>query len=165
MFGSGDAGAEVAARLGLGFVFAHHMNPDGALEALAKYRAEFRPSPSFSAPAAALSIGAIAAESDDAARTLASSAALSWMRFAQGYRDLPLPSVEEALAHRYTEEEAATREARSPGAFVGSAARVRDAIEALAGETQVDEVLLLTHVHSAEARRRSYSLLAEAFRL
>lgn len=81
----------------------------------------------------------------------------------RGIRDLPLPSVEEAESYRYDADEEAIHAARSRDALVGSPERIRDRLLALAEEARADEIMILTHVHAHEARKRSYELLAEAF--
>src|SRR5947209_743517 len=44
ILGSTDYGAHLAAAVGLGFAFAHHINPQPAVDALRLYRDRFRPS-------------------------------------------------------------------------------------------------------------------------
>jgi luciferase family oxidoreductase group 1 len=162
MLGSGDAGgAAIAAQRGLGFAFAHHINPDNFTRALRRYRETFVPSEHRQEPWAILALAVVCADSDAKAERLASSGALAMTRFLQGVRDRPLPTVEEALAYRYDADEEALRAGRSSHVIVGSAARVRDRVMALVEEARADEVMVLTHVHSHEARKRSYELLAQ----
>ena len=47
--------------------------------------------------------------------------------------------------------------------ITGSPDRVRAAIEALAREYEAEEVLIVNILHSHEARRCSYELIARAF--
>jgi luciferase family oxidoreductase group 1 len=164
LLGSSDAGgAALAAQRGLGFAFAHHINPDDATRALRRYRETFVPSSRRREPSAILALALVCAETDPAAERLATSGKLATVRFLQGSRDRPFPTVEEALAHRYDADEEALWEARSPnGAIVGCASRVRDRVMALVEEAKADEVMVLTHVHSHDARKRSYELLAAA---
>jgi luciferase family oxidoreductase group 1 len=99
LLGSSEAGgALLAAERGLGFAFAHHINPDDSVRVLRRYREAFVPSGRLREPWAILALGVVCAESDAAAERLASSGELSMVRFLQGIRDLPMPSVEEALA-------------------------------------------------------------------
>jgi luciferase family oxidoreductase group 1 len=166
LLGSGDAGgALLAAERGLGFAFAHHINPADAVAALRGYRAAFVPSsPCRPSPWAILAVGVVCAESDREAEELASSGELSMVRFAQGDRDRPLPSVEEARAHVFDEYEESLRIGRRQSTLVGGVARVREELRALVRECQADEVMVLTHVHAHEARKQSYTLVAEALR-
>lgn len=162
VLGSGDVGATFAAERGLGLAFAHHFNPDEAIAMLRAYREGFRPSAHRAAPYAILAVSVICADTDDEAERLASSADLSGVRFAQGIRDLPLPSVEEALAHRYDPEEESLRVLHRSRHIVGSVDRVRAILGELVAASGADEVMVQTHVHDQAARRRSYSLLAGA---
>jgi alkanesulfonate monooxygenase SsuD/methylene tetrahydromethanopterin reductase-like flavin-dependent oxidoreductase (luciferase family) len=49
--------------------------------------------------------------------------------------------------------------------FIGSPASVRDRLARLADAAGVDEIMITTMTHEHADRRRSYELLAEAFRL
>jgi luciferase family oxidoreductase group 1 len=165
VLGSSDFGGAFAARLGLGFAFARHINPLDAIAVLRAYRATFRPSATHSTPEAILALSVVCAETDDEAETLASSVDLSTARFNRGIRDLPFPSVEEARAYRYDEQEESLRRLYRNRHVVGSPGRVADEVRSLLQASGADEVMILTHVHSHEARRHSYTLLAEALGL
>jgi luciferase family oxidoreductase group 1 len=165
VLGSSDFGGAFAARLGLGFAFARHINPLDAVAVLRAYRATFRPSATHATPEAIIALSVVCAETDDQAEELASSIDLSMTRFNRGIRDLPFPSVEEARAYRYDEEEESLRRLHRNRHVVGSAAHVADEVRSLVQASGADEVMILTHVHSHEARRRSYTLVAEALGL
>ena len=162
LLGSSDFSARLAAEQGLAFAFAHHINPHPAVEALRLYRERFRPSAQLAEPRALLAVSAICAETDERADELARPADLTWLRFAQG-RLGPLPSVAEATAYPYTEEELSVVRMNRARTFVGSPAAVRERLARLAAEAGVSEVMLTTMTHGHEDRRRSYELLAEAF--
>ena len=49
--------------------------------------------------------------------------------------------------------------------FVGNPATVRQKLEPLIAESRPDELMVITAIYDHEARRKSYSLLAEAFGL
>jgi alkanesulfonate monooxygenase SsuD/methylene tetrahydromethanopterin reductase-like flavin-dependent oxidoreductase (luciferase family) len=93
---------------------------------------------------------------------LASSGDLAGLRFAQGLRDLPIPTVEEALAYRYDADEENLRLLNRQRYVVGGPRRVREILRGLAADAGADELMVLTHVHDHAARRRSYALVAEA---
>lgn len=162
LLGSSDYSGALAAKKGLGFAFARHMNPDDAAHELTKYRASFQ-SVHGSKPHAIVSVAVVCAESEEQARRLASSAELGWIRFAQGRRDEPLPSVEEALAHEDDEHDAAIRGMFRSRMVVGDPSQVERRLTAIAQECEADEIMLLTHVHDHQARKRSYRLVADAF--
>ena len=163
MLGSSEAGgALLAAERGMGFAFAHHINPEDAIRVMRRYREAFVPSAHRSDPWAILAVAVVCAETDAAARRLASSGELAMVRFVQGIRDRPMPSVEEALAYRYDPEEEALRAGRWGHLLVGDVARVRERLGALVEASGADEVMALTHVHEHAARKRSYELVLEA---
>jgi luciferase family oxidoreductase group 1 len=161
---SGDHGAPVAGARGLGFAFAHHMNPVDAATEIARYRAAFEPSAQRSAPYAIAAVHAVCADTDEEADALASSGRLALLRMMQGQRDVPLPSPEEAAAHRYDEEERAVLAAFEGRAIVGDPARVSAALSELVASTGADELMVLTLVHDAERHRHSNALVAEIVR-
>lgn len=164
MLGSSTYGAQMAARQGLPFAFAHHINPEPAHQALALYHQQFRPSPQLAEPYAILAVSAICAETDAAAQELASSAELGFARFYQlGGRSGPIPSVAEALAHDYTPQERQIIAATRGRMFVGGPATLHRRLSGLAAETGARELMISTLIHAPEARKASYRLLAEAF--
>jgi luciferase family oxidoreductase group 1 len=67
ILGSSTFGAGVAAELGLPFAFASHFAPGLLFEALALYRARFRPSETLAEPRVMLGVNVVAAPTDDEA--------------------------------------------------------------------------------------------------
>jgi luciferase family oxidoreductase group 1 len=162
LLGSSDYSARVAAVLGLGFAFAHHIHPEPAVEALRLYRENFRPSAHFAAPRSILAVSVICAETDERAEKLAGPARLAFLRYSQGALE-PLPSVAEAEAYPYSGAESDWIQGHRARSFVGSPETVREQISRLAARAEVGEVMITTMTHSHADRRRSYTLLAEAF--
>ncbi|MCU1346916.1 MAG: luciferase-like protein [Acidimicrobiia bacterium] len=161
LLGSSGYSASAAAQMGLGFAFAHHINPGPAVATLQAYRDQFEPSADFKEPAGILALSAVVAETEEEAERLAASVDLMWLRIGQGERG-PFPSIEEAQAYPYTGAERAQVRANRSRHAVGSAGRIAAYIHDLAADAGVDEVMVLTMVHDHEARKRSYQLLAEA---
>lgn len=161
MLGSSDYGAHVAAALGVGFAFARHMNPRGAVEAMGIYRDEFRPSPALPEPYAILALSAVCADDRDRAIELAMSLALGVVHMRSG-RASALPSPEEAAAHEYTphEQDQVRRYLRAQ--VLGGPAEVAEQLLDLAAATRADEVMVMTSVHGHAERLRSYELIAGA---
>ena len=165
LLGSSDFGARLAAERGLGFAFAHHINQEYAEPALQLYRKHFQASQDNAEPRSMLAVSVVCGETDEHAARLAQSANLVYLRFQQGRFSEPLPSVEEAENYPYSEVEREFMEASSGRLFVGSPAKVRAELEALAQRCEVDEIMVTTLVHDHAARRRSYELLAQVFEL
>lgn len=164
LLGSSGYSAQLSASLGLGFAFAHHISPAGAVPAMRAYRSGFVPSAELARPEAILALSVICAETDEEARYLAASLDLVLLRLRTNQRG-PLPTPEEALAYPYTAAERALIESLRPMYMAGSPETVRAKINELAAATGADEVMILTTVHDHAARRRSYELLADAFEL
>src|SRR5207248_3009414 len=76
--------AQVAGLLGLPFAFAHHFSAANTLPALALYRQHFRPSEVLDRPYAMVAAAVVCAETDERARFLAGSGALSFLRLRSG---------------------------------------------------------------------------------
>jgi len=166
LLGSSTFSATEAGRLGLPFVFATHIAPHLASEALLAYRSNFQRSEQLEQPYAAICVIAVAADDDDTARFLFTSLQLIMLarvRGLQGQMPPPVPSIEEVA----TPEERAGIAKALPLAIVGSSARVTNELNRLIAETNPDELMVLTLVHDQTARRRSFEILAqhEAFAL
>jgi luciferase family oxidoreductase group 1 len=164
LLGSSDYSSELAAQVGMGFAFAHHFASHDAIDAMVNYRQHFQPSRWRSIPHGILAVAAVVADTDAEAERLASSMDLSRLRRDRG-QHLPLPSVEEALAYPYTENERAAIARNRSRLFVGSPATVLQKLQPMIAASQANEVMVITAVYDHEARKRSYSLLAEAFGL
>lgn len=165
MLGSSANGAQVAASLGVGFAFAHHINPQNAVSAFQAYRSNFVPSQHMSEPYGLIATAVICAETDEEAERLASSVALAIVRL-RSNQPILFPSPEEALAYPYTpEERAAAKAYRRSTQIVGSPATVRRELDRLVEQTGANEVMVVSLIHSHAARVRSYELLAEEYAL
>jgi luciferase family oxidoreductase group 1 len=165
ILGSSDYGAQVAAFFGLPFCFAHFITDGrGAQEAFALYREGYRPSAAHPTPHAAVCVWGMAAETEAEAAHLFRSREL-WRLGRDRGVFTALPSPEEAAAHTYSEGEKARIERLRARAFYGTPDVVGAKLRALAAEYDIDEIAILTTLHNPEARRRSYTLLAEEFGL
>ncbi len=164
LLGSSGYSARLSAQIGMGFAFAHHFAQHDVHDAMLTYREQFRPSVWLAAPRAILAVSAIVADTEAEAERLASSQDLNWLRRARG-EYAPLPSVQEAAAESYGPAERDMIAANRARMFVGDAAKVRDRLMAFAQSTGADEVMVTSAIHDQEARRHSYGLLAESFRL
>jgi luciferase family oxidoreductase group 1 len=160
---SSGATAALAGSLGLGYGFARHFSPAPPAPAVRAYREGFRPSAVFPEPHVILGVAVVCAPTAREADVLASSTDLAWVRRHQG-RFAPLPSPEEAARHDYTPQERVIVEANRQRHVVGPPEAVVPALLALAAEAGADELMVTTMVYGAEERRRSYELLAGAWR-
>jgi luciferase family oxidoreductase group 1 len=165
ILGSSNFGAQVAAHFGLPYCFAYFFSDGlGAEEALSLYRTHYRPSEDHPAPYAAVGVFALAAETQAAAQRLFAPREV-WRAERERGRYTALPSPEEAAAYAYTGPEEARRDqARSDAAF-GTPDVVAARLAALSATLGADELAIVTAAHDPADRRRSFQLLAAAFRL
>ena len=161
LLGSSGYSAQVAGTLGLPFAFAHHFSPANTLPALALYRETFRPSESLDRPYAMIAAGVICAETDDRARYLAGSSALSFLRLRQG-RPGQVPPPEEAAAYPYSDLERAFIADRQSTQHIGAPDTVRSGLEDLIKRTEADELMITTQTYSPADRLRSFELVHQA---
>ena len=66
LLSSSGYSAQAAGQLGLGFAWAHHINPAGAAAAIAAYREAFVPGPGFPDPSPIMAISVVCAPTDAA---------------------------------------------------------------------------------------------------
>lgn len=163
MLGSSDYGAQLAAHLSLPYAFAYFfMDGQGVEEALHLYRTLYRPSEQRPKSEATICVWALAADSDDDARHHALSRDRWRIDRARGALG-PLRAPDDIAAQGFSAEETASLAGMRRRAFVGSAATVGAKLRALAGELQLDELVVNTWAHDPAVRRHSYALLAREF--
>jgi luciferase family oxidoreductase group 1 len=164
LLGSSLFSAQLAGMLGLPFSFAYHFAPRLLDAALETYRSHFKPSILHSEPRAMVAVTVLCAPTEDEAKWLAGSAALSTLQLRTGRLGL-LPSPEEAEAYRYTDVELAIIEESTSSHLVGEPSTVIAGLHDLQARTQADEIMISTRIHSYEARLRSLTMVAEGWGL
>lgn len=163
LLGSSGYSAQVAGLLGLPFAFAHHFSPANTLPALALYREHFRPSEALDRPYAMVAAAVVCADTDDRARWLAGSGALSFLKLRSG-RPGPLPSPQEAEDYPYTDLERAYMLDRQDTQIIGAPETVRRGLTELLKATDADELMLTTMVFDPADRLHSFELVADLAR-
>ncbi len=158
LLGSSGYSAQLAARLGLPFAFAAQFAPGYLFEALRLYREQFRPSAVLDAPYAMVGLPVIAAESDERAGFLATTAQQKFLNMIRGKRTQSLPPVERL---DWTPQEQAEVERLFGAAVVGGPARVREELEDFLDATRANELMIVTDTYDFEDRLDSYRILAE----
>lgn len=159
LLGSSTFSAQLAGMLGLPFSFAYHFAPALVDQALDAYRSNFSPSFLLSQPRVMVAVSVLCAPTEDEARWLAGSSALSVVQRATG-RLGPLPSPDEAAAFQFSTSEQSLVDEALATHVIGDPRTVAEGLEALTRRTQPDELMISTRTHSYGARVRSYSLVA-----
>ena len=164
LLGSSDYSAQVSAALGLGFAFAHHINPQGAEMATRLYREQFKPSAALAEPRTIVATSVVCADTDERVEELVASMALAWARMRSGHSG-PLPSPEEALTHAYTPTELALAQTVRAQRIMGTPEKVKTQLESLIERTKADELMITTLLYGHENRVHVLELLAKTFDL
>lgn len=168
LLGSSDYSAQLAGRLGLPYVFAHHFSGEGTERSLGLYRSSFEASEHLSAPRTLLTANVVAAPSADEAVRLALPQLQHMARLRTGTPLTALDTVEAAQAARITPAQQELIEAMSARWFIGESGEVAERLAAFAARYDVDEVMVSPSagasaadpIDRAPARERTLELLA-----
>jgi luciferase family oxidoreductase group 1 len=161
ILGSSLFGAQLAAMLGLPYAFASHFAPGQMMQAIALYRATFKPSQQLDKPYVMLGFNVFAADTDDVAKLLATSMQQAFVNLRTGRPGRlqpPVPGYLEALpapARAMLDEVLAC-------SAIGSPDTVRREMQAFVGRTGADELMVTSQIFDHQARLHSYALTAEA---
>jgi luciferase family oxidoreductase group 1 len=160
VLGSSLYGAQLAAALGLPYAFASHFAPEQLTDALALYRAQFRPSRFLSKPHVMLGLNVVAAETDAEAKHLFTSLQQALINLRTG-RPGPLPPpVEDIRPFLADPRIEAMLKSVLTVAQMGAPETVKAGLEAFIASHQPDELMVAAQVYNHDARKRSYELLA-----
>jgi luciferase family oxidoreductase group 1 len=160
ILGSSLFGAQLAAYLGLPYLFASHFAPDELLPALRLYRAQFRPSSQHSQPYVGAAVNVFAADTDAEGRRLLSSMQQQFIALRKGEPGPLKPPVSNEADIGSVMELAQVNHALREAA-VGSPASVKAWLQQFLLRTQVDELILTSHVYDHEARIKSFAIAAD----
>jgi luciferase family oxidoreductase group 1 len=162
LLGSSDYSGALAAELGLAFAFAHFINPRGGDAVARAYREMFKPTETRPSAQVIVCTFAIVGETDDDAERLAASIDLRRLHMALNI-DSPVPTLEEAARHRYSEDERRYVLGQRARAVIGGPEKARKELNTLVEQYGADELMVLTITGDYDSRRRSYELLIGAF--
>ena len=162
LLGSSDYSGALAAELGLAFAFAHFINPRGGDAVARAYREMFKATETRPSAQVIVCTFAIVGETDDDAERLAASIDLRRLHMALNI-DSPVPTLEEAARHRYSDEERRYVQGQRARAVIGGPEKARRELNTLVEQYGADELMVLTITGDYDSRRRSYELLIGAF--
>ena len=159
ILGSSLFGAQLAAMLGLPYAFASHFAPAQMMDAIAVYRAQFKPSRFLQRPHAMLGFNVFAADSDDEAHYLASSWQQSFVNLRSGHPGRLPPPVEGYVESLPPQATKLLEHVLSCSA-IGAPGTVADRIKAFIEQTGADELILTSNMHDHAARLHSIEIVA-----
>jgi len=161
ILGSSLFGAQVAALIGLPFAFASHFAPAQMMEAVAIYRARFKPSEFLDKPYVMLAYNVLAAGTDEEARHLATSLMQAFVNLRRGTPG-KLPSPKEGFEATLNEAERATLAQVLTCSSVGSPETVRREIAAFIAHAKPDELIIASQMYEHTHRVRSLEIAMAA---
>jgi luciferase family oxidoreductase group 1 len=169
LLGSSQWSSAVAAKLGLPYAFAHFITPEETSMALEFYRSNFQWSKHLAQPQAIVALGVICANTETEAKRLYTSTQLHIRRIRLEGKRLPVPTPEQAIAELGNFALGVDPVVRGNGEWpryvVGAPEQVRDELERMARDLQVEELMIIAVLHDYQARLRSYRLVAEALNI
>ena len=150
ILGSSLYGGQLAAALGLPYAFASHFAPEQLTDALALYRAQFRPSRFLSKPHVMLGLNVVVAETDAEAKHLFTSLQQAFINLRTG-RPGPLPPPVEDIRPFLADPriEAMLRSVLAV-AQVGAPETVKAGLEAFIARHQPDELMVAGRVYDPQ---------------
>ena len=162
LLGSSGYSAQVAGLLGLPFAFAHHFSAQNTEPAMELYRSRFRPSEALAEPYAMVTQAVYVADTREEAERIALPSRLTQLSLRTG-KPRAMPSLEEAAAHEWTDQERALLAAWPSRPAIGSPDEVVAELADLVSRTSADELMVTTMTYGLAERLRSFELLAKAW--
>ena len=161
ILGSSLFGAQLAAVLGLPYAFASHFAPAQMQQAVAMYRANFKPSAQLNKPHVMLGFNVFAADTDEEGALLATSMQQAFVNLRSGH-----PSRLQAPVAGYADRLDPTARAMLDQVLscsaIGSPDTIRQALKDFIARTGADELMITSQIFGHAARLRSYEIVADA---
>ena len=161
VLGSSGYGPRFAAVNGMSAVFAHHMSPDIAFEALRGYRRTFTPRADGDKPYSAMSVLAFASEDEQSVIDFEAAWTLTISNIRQGKREPLRPEQVRDLAR--SEEFRAGRRL-DDRMVTGEPKAVAERLLEMKELAEADEIVVVTPSLDRDRRKASYAALADAWR-
>jgi luciferase family oxidoreductase group 1 len=161
ILGSSLYGAQLAAMLGLPFAFASHFAPAQMMDAVAIYRERFTPSARLARPYVMLGFNVFAADTDEQAQILATSAQQAFINLRSG-RPGKLPPPRPGYLQQLGAPELSMLRNLLSCAAVGSPETVAEQMQGFIERTGADELMVAGQIYDHGARLRSYEIALQA---
>jgi luciferase family oxidoreductase group 1 len=164
MLTSSGESAYLAAHFGMALSYAQFINPVGGAAAIRTYKEKFRASAQLSAPMANAGIFAFCSEDPGKVKEVQAVMDYRLLSFEKGRYD-EIPTYEVAKDYDYTPAEWQRVLFNRQRMAVGSPDQIKEQFNRLAGELEVDELVISTFTDRFEDRLHSYELMAAVFGL
>ncbi len=160
ILGSSTDSAQLAAALGLPYVFASHFAPQQLMSALQIYREKFTPSEQLSEPFVMPCVNIVAADTDEEAEYLSTSMKQMFTGVVSGDRKPMAPPVDDMNGIWNLHEKMAVQQMLSCS-FIGSKDTIKEELGSFIEKTDADEMMIASYLYDHEQRIKSHRLLAE----
>jgi len=160
VLGSSLFGAQVAAALGLPYAFASHFAPEQMMQAIALYRATFKPSAQLEKPYVMLGYNVFAADNEDEAQFLASSMQQAFVNLRSGHpKQLqpPVASFFDSIPQHFRDMLDDVLSCTAIGSPDTVLIKLKNFIEM----TSADELMITSMIFDHTARLHSYEITAD----
>lgn len=161
LLGSSRNSADLAAKRGLPYAFASHFAPRLLMDAIAHYRANFRPSQALKQPYVIVGANVFAAPTTAEAHYIASSHQ-RWVSDLYSGRPGPLPAPQEGYLQNTSAQDRYNLAEAMACTAIGNEDEVGSWLREFIATTQADEVIIDARIYDPMARCRSYQLAAQS---
>ncbi|MFZ6847553.1 LLM class flavin-dependent oxidoreductase [Undibacterium sp. RuRC25W] len=162
ILGSSLYGAQLAAAFGLPYAFASHFAPQELMQAIEIYRNTFRPSAYLDKPYVMLGFNVFAAETDERAFFLASSAQQAFINLRSG-RPAKIPPPIKNFLQQISEGERFMLNQILACSAIGAPETVAEQLHAFIAKTGADELMIASNIFDHDARLQSYQIAMNVF--
>ncbi|HEV7815963.1 MAG TPA: LLM class flavin-dependent oxidoreductase [Janthinobacterium sp.] len=160
ILGSSMFGAQLAAHFGLPYAFASHFAPQQMMQAVAFYRANFKPSAQLDQPYVMLGFNVFAADTDEEAQLRATSMQQAFVNLRSG-RPSRLPPPRPGYLEQLGPQEKALLDSVLSCSAIGSPETVARQLQGFIASTGADELMITSQIFEHAHRLRSYEITAD----
>ncbi|MGC4106415.1 MAG: LLM class flavin-dependent oxidoreductase [Thermomicrobiales bacterium] len=159
LLGSSAFSGDLAARIGLRFAFAAHINPSAAADVMRSYRRGFTPSPYLDNPSSIVTVSVVVGETEEHASDLHKVVQVGMAHLLTG-KPGRMPTVDQARDYQFSQQEMQRLATMAPNAFVGTPEAVAEHVNRFADACEADEVMITTMLANPADRLRTLEALA-----
>ncbi|EIA08335.1 LLM class flavin-dependent oxidoreductase [Flavobacterium frigoris] len=158
ILGSSTDSAKLAAAFGLPYAFASHFAPQQLKEALYIYRTNFKPSEHLKEPYAIACVNVTAAATSAEAKLTATSMEKIFLGILTNDRH-PLQPADPNF--KASPEAKQVMKQFLTYSFIGNPSEIKEALTQFVDDTQIDELMVVSHIYDHKARLNSYKILSD----
>lgn len=165
LLSTGGVSAQIAAKKGLSFNYAHFINPLGGPSIIKAYKNNFVPSIYNKEPKAIVTIYFVCANTEKEAEDLAQSIDLNLLLIQKGIQLHGIPSIESARNYVYSQSDKLIIEQNRKKMLIGTPQIVKNQLIKLQSEYEVEEFMLVSLLPDLDLKIKSFELIAEEVQL